>query len=157
MTPRRTARTVVAVLAATALALSACSGDDVETKPETDVSAVVQQHAEAVAAIAGQALENSSLTPHGCTGPRGQISDTVYTVQGAYNLPAPTGEKHLDVIARILADWKTRGYMITDDRTVAADRGVAAAKTPDGYKLDVETATPNGLAVFVDSPCYERP
>ncbi|KUL31526.1 hypothetical protein ADL15_21905 [Actinoplanes awajinensis subsp. mycoplanecinus] len=149
---------MAALLAATALTLTACSGDDdMQAKPETDVNAVVQQHADAVAVIAGQALQNPSLTPHGCTGPNGQISDTIYTVQGVYNLPAPTGEKHLDVIARIRADWKTKGYTITDDRTVAADRGVAAAKTPDGYKLDVETATPDGFAVFVDSPCYERP
>ncbi|WP_311775307.1 hypothetical protein [Actinoplanes octamycinicus] len=147
----------MAAAAATGLALSACSGDDVETKPETAVNAVVQQHAEAIAAIAGQTLQNPNLLSRGCTGRAGETSKSIYTVQGVYNLPAPTAEGHLDVIARIRADWKAKGYTITDDRTVGPDDGVVAAKTPDGYQLDIERGEPKGFAVFVDSPCYERP
>jgi hypothetical protein len=158
MTRRRTIPAVAALLAAAMLTLTACSGDDVEPKPEADVTAVVQQHADAIAAVAGQQLTNPKVRAGGCTDPSGNVSDSVYTVQGVYNLPAPiAGEKHLDVIARVRDDWKAKGYTITDDRTVAADRGVAAARTPDGYKLDIETGDPRGFAVFVDSPCYERP
>ncbi|WP_232539181.1 hypothetical protein [Actinoplanes sp. SE50] len=149
---------MTALLAAVAFTLSACSGDQVETKPEADVNAAVQKHANAIAAVAGQALQNPKVRAGGCTDPNENVSDSVYTVQGVYTLPAPAaGEKHLDVIAKVRDDWKAKGYTITDDRTVAADRGVAAARTPDGYKLDIETGDPRGFAVFVDSPCYARP
>lgn len=158
MTPPKTIHLTAALLAAVALTLSACSGDDVETKPEADVNTVVQQHADAIAAVAGQALKNPKIRAGGCSSPSGNVSDTVYTVQGVYNLPAPVaGEKHLDVLSRVRSDWQSKGYTITDDRTVAADSGVLAAKTSDGYKLDIETGTAPGFAVFVDSPCYERP
>ena len=78
-------------------------------------------------------------------------------MQGVYNLAPPTSGTHLDVLARVRADGKTKGYTITDDRTASTDRGVLSGEAADGYKLDVETATPDGFAVFINSPCYERP
>ncbi|MFI1995055.1 hypothetical protein [Actinoplanes sp. NPDC020271] len=128
-----------------------------ETKSEADVNAVVQQHAEQIAKVAGQPLENPKLQAGPCTGKLGEDSDTIYSVQGVYNLAPPAGETHLAVIRKVHEDWKSKGYTITDDRTVGTDDGVVAAKTPDGYKLDIEKANPDGFAVFVYSPCYERP
>jgi hypothetical protein len=152
-----TSHLAAAWLVAAALTLAACTGGDVQTKSEKDVNSMVQQHADGVAAAAHQTLRNPSLLARGCTGRAGEISKSVFTVQGVYNLPAPTGETHLDVISRVRADWKSKGYEITDDRTVDTDAGVLAAKTPDGYKVDIEVGVPRGFAVFVDSPCYERP
>ncbi|GIE61022.1 hypothetical protein BJY16_007056 [Actinoplanes octamycinicus] len=63
----------------------------------------------------------------------------------------------LDVLALVRVDWKTKGYTITDDRTLDTDRGVLAGETTDGYKLDIETGTPDGFAVIINSPCFERP
>ncbi|BCY09474.1 hypothetical protein [Actinoplanes sp. L3-i22] len=157
MTRPTTSRMAAVWMAAAALTLAACLGGDVETKSEKDVNTEVQQHADGVAAVAHQALQNPSLLSRGCTGRAGEISKSVFTVQGVYNLPAPTSETHLELISRVRADWTSKGYEITDDRTVDTDRGVLAAKTPDGYKLDIETGEPSGFAVFVDSPCFERP
>jgi hypothetical protein len=157
MTRRITTGMVAAWLTAAALTLSACSGDNVETRSEADVNAVVQQHADAVATIAGDALENPKVRSGVCSDPAGKDSDTVYSVQGVYNLAPPKIGTHLNVLARVRTDWKNKGYTITDDRTVSADRGILSGETADGYKLDIETATPDGFAVFINSPCYERP
>ncbi|GAA2698805.1 hypothetical protein Apa02nite_050050 [Actinoplanes palleronii] len=85
------------MLAATAFTLSACSGDDdIQAKPETDVNAVVQQHADAVAKVAGQALQNPSLTPHGCTGPvlRQALSSSLSGLGADESFPKPLSTLH---------------------------------------------------------------
>src|SRR4051794_18425245 len=110
MIPRRTIGVMAAWLTAAVLVLSACSGGDVETKSESDVTAVVQQHADAIAAIAGQPLENPNIRAGQCTGKSGESSDKIYSVQGVYNLAPPANGSQLDVIARVRADWKAKGH-----------------------------------------------
>ncbi|KUL25856.1 hypothetical protein [Actinoplanes awajinensis] len=127
------------------------------TKAESDVNAAIQQYAEAMASTAGAVLENPKFQGGPCSDPTGRDSDTVYSVQGVFNLPPPASGTHLAVIDRIRTDWKANGYTITDDRTVGADNAVLAAETPDGYKLDIENASPDGFAVIINSPCYGRP
>ncbi|BCY13215.1 hypothetical protein L3i22_083030 [Actinoplanes sp. L3-i22] len=138
-------------------ALSACSGIAVEAKPESDVNAAVQKHADAIAALAGKALENPKMLAGPCSDPFGRDSDEVYSVQGVYNLAPPDTGTQLDVLSRVRTDWKDKGYTVTDDRTVAADQGVLSGETRDGYNLDIETASPDGFAVIINSPCFERP
>ncbi|WP_043510855.1 MULTISPECIES: hypothetical protein [unclassified Actinoplanes] len=128
-----------------------------ETKSEKDVNSAVQQHADNITKVAAKPLEDPKMRSGPCTDPMGRDSDTVYTVQGVYNLAPPATGTHLDILAKVRTDWTSKGYTITDDRTVAADRGVLAAKTKDGYNLDIETATPDGFAIIIHSPCFERP
>ncbi|BCY08900.1 hypothetical protein [Actinoplanes sp. L3-i22] len=157
MTIRSKVRSAALVLAASTLFLSSCSGDDVQTKSENDVNAQVQKHAETIASLVGNPLVNPSLSARRCTGRGDESSDKIFTVQGAYNVDPPQKDQHLASLARVKADWVAKGYTITDDRTVGTDDGVVAAKTPDGYDLDIERAIPDGFAVLIHSPCFERP
>ncbi|WP_203824816.1 hypothetical protein [Actinoplanes palleronii] len=157
MTVHRTSRAAALLLAASALILSGCSGDDVESKSENDVNAQIQQHAETIASLVGNPLFNPSLSASGCTGRGGETSDKIFTVQGVYNVNPPRKDQHLASLGKVKAEWKAKGYTITDDRTVGPDDGVVAAKTPDGYDLDIERALPDGFVILIHSPCYERP
>ncbi|GAA4609914.1 hypothetical protein BJY16_007577 [Actinoplanes octamycinicus] len=128
-----------------------------ETKSEADVNALVQQHAEQMATTVGMPLFNAKLNASPCTGRLGEDSDTIFTVQGAYNVVPPQKDQHLASLDKVKADWTAKGYTITDDRTVGPDDGVVAAKTPDGFNLDIERANPSGFVILIHSPCYERP
>ena len=152
-------KTIIAVMLAitTALTATACQGDDVQTKPETDVIALVQQHADAIAAIAGTPLTNPATNASGCKGKLGETSDTIYSVQGVYNLAVPADSRRRDTLAKVRADWQAKGYTITDDRETGADGGVLTATTADGFSVDLESTTGTGLAVIIHSPCFQRP
>ncbi|GAA4609910.1 hypothetical protein GCM10023107_94100 [Actinoplanes octamycinicus] len=128
-----------------------------EPKSEADVNALVQQHAEHMAALVGMPLLDAKLSSSNCTGRLGETSDKVFTVQGTYNLDPPQKDQHLAPLDKVKADWTAKGYTITDDRKVGPDDGVVAAKTPDGFNLDIERAIPDGFAILIHSPCYERP
>ncbi|WP_285556122.1 hypothetical protein [Actinoplanes regularis] len=154
---RSKVRAAVLLVAASTLLLSGCSGGDVETKSENDVNAQVKKHAESIASLVGNPLVNPSLSSSRCTGRGGESSDKIFTVQGAYNVDPPQKDQHLASLDRVKADWKAKGYTITDDRTVGPDDGVVAARTPDGYDLDIERAIPDGFAILIHSPCFERP
>ncbi|GAA1650382.1 hypothetical protein [Actinoplanes couchii] len=52
---------------------------------------------------------------------------------------------------------QTKGYTITDDRETGRDAGVLAAKTSDGFALDLESTSGQGFAVIIHSACFERP
>jgi hypothetical protein len=129
----------------------------VESKSEADVNTLVQQHAEQISAVVGMPLFNPALSSSNCTGRLGESSDKVFTVQGVYNVNPPQKDQHLASLDKVKAEWKAKGYTITDDRTVGPDDGVVAAKTPDGFDLDIERGVPDGFAILIHSPCYERP
>ena len=152
-------KTIIAVMLGitTALTVTACQGDDVQTKPETDVTALVRQHADAIAAVVGSPLTNPATNASGCKGKLGETSDTIYSVQGVFNLAVPADTRRRDTIAKVRADWQTKGYTITNDRETGTDGGVLTAKTADGFSVDVESTTGTGLAVIIHSPCFQRP
>ncbi|WP_231956867.1 MULTISPECIES: hypothetical protein [unclassified Actinoplanes] len=128
-----------------------------DKQSESDVNAVVQQHAEQIATAVGMPLFNPKLSSGGCTDRAGESSDRIFTVQGVYNVNPPQKDQHLASLARIKAGWQAKSYRITDDRTVGPDDGLVAAETPDGYRLEVDRAIPDGLVVLIHSPCYAKP
>jgi hypothetical protein len=156
VTRRRTTRTSTWALAA-AIALTGCTeGANVESRTEADVTAAVQQRAEKVATLIGQALREPATNASPCTGKLGENNRQVFTVQGAYNLTMPA-EQQLETVAKVRDTWQTEGYEITDDRVVG-DQGVLAAKAPDGYSFYLQTKPPSAaLALLVNSPCYRSP
>ncbi|MBO3741500.1 hypothetical protein [Actinoplanes flavus] len=154
----RNRRTRAAGFALTALlTLTACSGEDMETKSEADATALVQQHADAIAGLVGTSLRNPETGPLPCTGKLGESSRSVYAIQGVYNIDAPDGEQPRAVITRVRTDWTAKGYTITDDRELGTYDAVLTAKTPDGYSLDLETVSPEAFAMILHSPCFRRP
>ncbi|WP_043510849.1 MULTISPECIES: hypothetical protein [unclassified Actinoplanes] len=128
-----------------------------DKKSEADVNAVVQQHAEQIATAVGMPLFNPKLSSGECTGRAGESSEKIFTIQGVYNLNPPQKDQHLASLGKIKAEWKAKNFRITDDRTVGPDDGLVAAETPDGYKLEVDRAIPDGFVILIHSPCYEKP
>jgi hypothetical protein len=143
--------------AAVVLTVTACSGEFVETKSEADTTALVQQHADALAALVGTPLRNPATGPMPCTGKQGEGDRSVYAIQGAYNIDAPDGEQARATIARVRADWTAKGYEITDDREIGDYEAVLSAKTKDGFSLDIETVSRDAFAALLYSPCFTRP
>ncbi|BEL05268.1 hypothetical protein Q0Z83_034590 [Actinoplanes sichuanensis] len=142
----------VPALLAGLLLLTACSGEFVESKSEADTTALVQQHADALAGVVGEPLRDPATGPMPCSGTRDG-----YAVQGAYNIDVPDGEEPRATLGRVRSDWTAKGYEITDDREIGAYEGVLAAKTEDGFSLDIETVSRDAFAVLLHSPCFARP
>ena len=156
MTARWTRTSTWALAAAVALAGCTTEGANVESKTEADVTAAVQQRAEKVATLIGQALREPATNASPCTGKLGENDRQVFTVQGAYNLTMPA-EQQLETVAKVRDTFKADGYEITDDRVVSG-QGVLAAKAPDGYSFYLQsTSPPTALALLVNSPCYRSP
>ncbi|WP_083449347.1 hypothetical protein [Actinoplanes rectilineatus] len=147
----------VAVVVVVLTSIVLLRGSAVETKSESEATRLVQEHAEAIATLVGMPLRDPSIGPYPCTGRFGETGDDVVSYRGVYNIDPPTSGTHLQMLERLRADWVAKGYTLTDDRTVGADRGVLTATSTDGFNLDMETASPDGFAVFVHSPCFERP
>jgi hypothetical protein len=152
--------TRAAVAAVAAAALTACTsstGADVESKSEADATAAVQQHADRIAGVLGSPLLNPSTNPGPCSGQRGETGRDIFAVQGAYQVTMPV-EKHTGTLARLRDLWKADGYTITDDRSFGDGAGVLAARSPEGYSVNVEsTSPPSALALLVHSPCFRSP
>lgn len=156
MTRRWTRTSTWALAAAIALAGCTSEGANVESKTEADVTAAVQQRADKVAILIGQALREPATNASPCTGKLGETDRQVFTVQGAYNLTMPA-EQQLETVAKVRDTWRAEGYEITDDRVVGA-QGVLAAKAPDGYRFYLQGTAPRAaLALLVNSPCYRSP
>ncbi|GGN85455.1 hypothetical protein GCM10010112_65910 [Actinoplanes lobatus] len=139
------------------LSVTACSGEFVESKSEADTTALVQQHADAIAKTIGMPLRNAETGPAPCTGKLGESSSDVYSILGTYNVDVPAGENRQVTADRVRAEWAAQGYTVTDDRKIGTDQAVLTADTGDGFNLDVESTSGSGLAVFVHSPCFTRP
>lgn len=156
MTRRWTRTSTWALAAAVALAGCTTEGANVESKTEADVTAAVQQRAETVATLIGQALREPATNASPCTGRLGENDRQVFTVQGAYHLSMPA-ERQLETVAKVRDTFKADGYEITDDRVVAG-QGVLAARAPDGYSFYLQSLSPpTALALLVNSPCYRSP
>ncbi|MEV4641326.1 hypothetical protein AB0J80_28685 [Actinoplanes sp. NPDC049548] len=144
---------------AACLALTACTstGADVETKTEADAKAAVQQYADQLAGAIGGGLLNVGVNASPCTGKFGETDSDVYTVSGVYQVPLPA-ERHHDTMDKLKNLWTANGWKITDDRRFEGTDGVIAAKTSDGYALNVESTTSGqNVAVMVSSPCFKSP
>jgi hypothetical protein len=156
VTGRRTRSSTWALAAAIALAGCTTEGAEVESKTEADVTAAVQQRAEQVASLIGQALREPATNASPCTGKLGETDRQVFTVQGAYDVTMPAAQQ-LGAVAKVRDSWKADGYEITDDRVVGG-RGVLAAKAPDGYRFYLQSKSPaDALALLINSPCHRSP
>ncbi|GAA2582513.1 hypothetical protein GCM10010435_70280 [Winogradskya consettensis] len=150
----------LAVIVPLLLALAACTdkGEDVQTKPQADAKAQVEQLATAARTAAGIAsFSQSNANISGCDGRAGEISDPdeVYYVQGIYQLLVPA-EQQAAAIAKVRDAWKQAGHTIKTERTFDSGGGEIIAVTTDEYDLSLGTGEPPAMSLLVSSPCYRN-
>jgi hypothetical protein len=147
----------IAIGLAAALTIAACTNarprNQVETKTEADVKAVVQSQADTTAKLVGAALQSPKVKPAACltrTGKPGEAS----VVQGTYSIALPE-DQHVSAAAKVRESWKAAGWTITKDETTGKAVEVAAT-TPAKYTIRLSTTQPAiALSLFVQSPCYK--
>ncbi|MEU4715262.1 hypothetical protein AB0F73_16605 [Micromonospora purpureochromogenes] len=130
---------------------------DMQTASEADITRRVNEYAGQVAAATGSTLANPATSSAPCEGRRGEMDESIRTVQGVYNIPVAP-DKHLETLARLRDQWRAQGWTITEDRTFPnGNEGTITAKTtPDSYSLTVSgTKEPTALLLLVHSACYK--
>ncbi|MEU6202772.1 hypothetical protein ABZ814_04185 [Micromonospora musae] len=130
---------------------------DVQTASEADITRQVNDYANQVATTVGSSLTNPTTSSAPCEGQRGEMDESIRTVQGTYNIAVTPG-KQLDILAQLRDQWRNQGWAITEDRTFPnGTEGTITAKTsPDSYSLTVTgTKEPTALAILIHSDCYK--
>jgi glutamine cyclotransferase len=148
---------LTALVALTAVA-GCTDGGAVDTKTEADVNVIVRQYAEDIRAATGGEYTKQGETALACTGKLGETGDDVFGVQGAYQISL-SPDRQLPTLAQLREQWKAKGWQITEDETIATNRGKLAATTGEnGFTLTLTTAkTPEWLGILIHSPCYRSP
>jgi hypothetical protein len=119
---------------------------------------IVEAYAEEALHLSGvSGFSQSSLTPGPCEGRRGEVSDGIYTIQGAYQLIVP-GPEQQRVIDRVRDGWRALGYAITSERTFDPDRGgqVFARNPADGAEFVISTGEVPALSLAIYAGCFRR-
>ena len=155
--PRPIVRAGATALVIAALAGCRSSGDDVETRTETEATQVVQQKADQVVTLIGDtSLTDPAISRGPCTGRNGDSDKDIFAVQGVWVMPLPE-QRHLDTLARLRDTWTADGYKITTDQTVGTG-GELTAKADDGSSINVITTDPpNAMRLLIHSTCYKSP
>ena len=119
---------------------------------------IVAGYAEQALQLSGMSgFSQSSLSPGPCEGRRGEISDEIYTIQGAYQMIVP-GPEQQRVIDRVRDGWRALGYSITSERTYGSERGgqVFARNPADGAEFVISTGEVPALSLAIYAGCYRR-
>lgn len=124
-----------------------------QTASEADITRRVNEYAGQVAAATGSTLANPAASSAPCEGTRGEMDESIRTVQGVYNISVAP-DKHLETLARLRDQWRSQGWTITEDRTFpnGSEGTITATTTPDDYSLTVSgTREPTALLLLVHS------
>lgn len=152
----------LAVAACLLLGLVGCgdddgSGDDVRTRPASEVEQEVQRYAERVVSIIGDTeLTSPVIDSRPCDGQGGETREDVRSVYGIYQIPLPVTE-HQAALERIRRAWGADGWRIAEDRAVGDQgEGVLAGAAPEGGLTASLTSTvpPRALKLSVYSGCF---
>jgi hypothetical protein len=147
--------TVVAVVCLT----TACTRREADVAPMDDATAeqIVARYAQEALEFSGwSAFSEYSHSPSPCVGRHGEDSDTVYAMQGAYQLLVP-GPEQLPLIERVREGWKARGYTINSQRAISAEQGDVRATNPsDGASLLLTSGEVPAMLLLIHTGCYQR-
>ncbi len=125
---------------------------------DDQAKAIVAAYAEEALRLSGLAgFADGSLSPGPCEGRRGEHSDEIYTIQGAYQLVV-AGQEQQRVIDRVRDGWRSLGYTITSERTFGPDDGgqVFARNPADGAEFVISTGEVPALSLAIYAGCYRR-
>ena len=149
-----------ALLALTILTTTACTESEAPMASMTDTAAqqIVERYAEEALDLSGwSGFSEQRLSPGPCVGRQGEHSDTIYAMQGTYQLMVPLPQQAA-MLQRVKAGWAAAGYTITGDRTFPDDSGgeVKATNPADGAQLRLTSGEPPAMRLLIHSGCYQR-
>lgn len=103
----------------------------------------------------GFAQSRFSAAP--CVGRRGETSDEIYAMQGAFQLLVP-GPDQQALIDRVRAGWQSLRYTIVVARSFGPGLGgeVHAVNPGDATTLMLTSGAVPALALLLHSGCYRR-
>lgn len=145
------------------LALAGCSGGEGQQMagPEQmhydDAATAVKQRADAVAEVLAVPLAEPYFSAPPCEDPAGNPSRTgVYHIHASFTLPV--GDRVGDVLRTAHSHFTGRGFEVRDITWFDDGSGDLRATSPDGFEYALlATSSPDVLAFWVDSPCYQAP
>jgi hypothetical protein len=142
----RTLRWGAVLILAGLAVVSACTAKDadIETQDPAIAKQIVDQYAKATLTYSGQSqFSQSDIGSMPCEGRRGELSDTIYTMIGTYQLLVPASEQPA-LLNRVRDAWQAQGYTITAQRTYPSNGGgeVNATDPNDGVLFSLSLDPP---------------
>jgi len=155
----------LAVLAAAAIFLSACTGDDpadketpLPVKTKAEIEQMIRADADAIAAATDGVLENYRTNSAPCDTADGGFSrDGTWKLTG-FAVALLAGDQHIAALRTLHDRWRSDGWTITEDRTLPDGiRGALSGRNPaTGVTISVTSSDPpKQLAIIIASPCYQ--
>ncbi|MER7335218.1 MULTISPECIES: hypothetical protein [unclassified Micromonospora] len=128
-----------------------------QTKAIAEVTALAEEHAQAVAAAVGGSLGDWQTNTSPCLGRRGEIAeDGRWTLKGFAGLPVAPADQ-LTTLQRVRDMWRQRGYEITEDRTFDDGTGGAVSMRDQETAITISLTTSkrrDSIALILASGCY---
>jgi hypothetical protein len=150
---------ITIMLVAVGCLTTACTEREADMAPMDDATAeqIVERYAREALEFSGwSGFSEHSVAPGPCVGRQGEDSDTIYSMQGAYQLLVP-GTDQLPLIDRVREGWQARGYTITAQRTLSAEQGDVRATNPDdGASLVLTSGEIPAMLLLIHTGCYQR-